>query len=386
MNIVSFSFAYPEVGGDDRAAITDAIGATPHVEGTYVLSTCLRTEFAAAGREVELRGRIEDLVGVEAASTGRLRTGSDATHHLFRVAAGLESPVTGEREILTQFRSAVAAAEQDAELDGLFVKLLETAIATGRGARDLLPEMPQDSMAAVAAEAVSGADRVAVLGSGVMARAVVRHVRALPSPPAVTIVARTPERIERESGIDVVPFDRAADMIGSFPAVVSATSAKGRLVVDDDLATLLAARTEPLVLVDMAMPPDFTPPADAPIEYIDIDHLASLATRRTDTDDAELLVRSAAFGFHQQMENHHAVAPVVGGLMQNADVIVDRTVDRFSSRLSDTADADVLRQAAHTVARTLLSSPAAYLRSSAATPAAIHVIADAFGLDGEQPT
>jgi glutamyl-tRNA reductase len=143
----------------------------------------LRIEVAVVGTRSQLEQAAENLFGdrsaIEAAS---VRVGERALEHLFRIAAGLESPVLGEREILTQFRqSAQQARERGTGEDGLLLKLLDTAVSVGRQARQLLPESPHDSMAAVAAQIVGGADRVAILGSGVMARAIVRS--AIPQYP-----------------------------------------------------------------------------------------------------------------------------------------------------------------------------------------------------------
>jgi glutamyl-tRNA reductase len=70
--------------------------------------------------------------------------------------------------------------------------------------------------------------------------------------------------------------------------------------------------------------------------------------------------------------------------MRSADEIVDRTVDRFIGRLGGGDDDKLLRQAAHTVARTLLASPVSYLRSADRPAEAVDLIAAAFGID-EQP-
>jgi glutamyl-tRNA reductase len=67
--------------------------------------------------------------------------------------------------------------------------------------------------------------------------------------------------------------------------------------------------------------------------------------------------------------------------MAGADEVVDRAVRRFSGRLADQGDEAILRQTAHTVARTLLAGPVEYLKRSRGASEAVEMIADAFGVE-----
>lgn len=382
MHVSSATFSYPETAGHVRADLASRLLMTQVPENTFVLSTCLRIEVLIHGDEDGLAkvlwGMFGDGFSTETAS---IRSGVEAVEHTFRVASGLESPILGEREILTQFRQAFASAKRERNLDGLLIKLLDTAVSTGRQARQLLPESPHDSMAAVAAQVVGGIDRVAVLGSGIMSKAVARALLGLPAPPDVTVVARSPEKVDVE-GVTTWTFDRAPEAIATFPAVVSATSAKARLIEDHALAETLASRRDHLTLVDMAMPPDFSPPPEAPVTYIDIDDLARRADRRSRRRDADAMVAAAAADVLRQLSDHRSIGRVVGGIMASADEIVAEVVDRFSGRLGNVADREILQQAAHTVARTLLAAPVSHIRSPDRTDEAVEAIAKAFGLEG----
>lgn len=384
MEFSSASFAYPQHDGGVRAELASRLLPSPTLENGFVLSTCLRVEMAVPGDERALVKAIRDLfgdLGEEAAP--QIRRGERAVAHLFRIAAGLESPILGEHEILTQFRQSLIEAEESGQVQGVFARVLETAVATGRQARELLPNSPHNSMAAVAAQTVGAADRVAVLGSGVMATAVVDGLMQLPAPPRITVLARNPEKVVDRPEIEVISLERAADVISGFPAVVSATSAKHRLIDDSTIASAVATRTEPLLIIDMAMPPDFRVPDGNGITYIDIDYLARLADRRSRSDEADAMVASAAAEAYRKYRDHHEVGPVIGNLMKSADEIVDAAVRRFSGRLSDGADVEVVRQTAHTVARTLLAGPVNYLKGEDRVPEAIDIIADAFGVEDE---
>ncbi|MEX1280565.1 MAG: hypothetical protein AB1Z57_09695 [Acidimicrobiia bacterium] len=365
--------AYPEVTTTDRALLTRPSAVPEHA---FVLSTCLRHDVVFAGGDDEVAAVVDRVTGGTPIRGVRLLSDLDAAQYVFRVAAGLESPIVGEREIWTQFRKALADTKATGAVPGLLVRLLDQAVATGRLARDLLPARPHDSMGAVAAQMVGHLDHVAVFGSGEMARAVVDSLQMLPSPPTIVVAARRPETVAME-GVETVSFDTARRLLADHPAVISATSAKTRLVPADEVRVILAGRPDDLVLVDMAMPPDFDP-GDAPhVTYVDIDDLARMASRRPRPTSADDAVRDAADDAYRRYRSHHDAAPVITDLVARADRIVDDVVARFGNRSGDEA---VLRQAVHTAARRLIADPLAFANAADADERS--VLAEAFRLDG----
>ncbi len=376
--VTGLSAAYPEMAAGERAALLDALDLELAPPGAFVLSTCLRLELCVEGDRAALSAAIEKMGGVVPAAA-RIRDGAEAVEHLFRVAAGLESPVLGEREILTQFRAALVDAQTGGRVRGHFSKLLEAAVATGREARQALPASPHLSMAAVAAQLVGTSDRVAVIGTGQMGKAVTEALLALPARPKVTVVARNPEKA---GGLAVEQWnlDRLGAALADFPAVISATSAHGQLMPVAEMQAIVDRRTSPLRLIDMAMPPDFDWLASPHLDYLSIDDLARRAYREIPLDEAARMTGIAAGQAYHRITGHHQVGPVIAGLMSEADSVVERVVDRFAGRLENPDDRTVLRQAAHTVARTLLAKPVGYLNSVDRSADAAEVMADAFGL------
>lgn len=384
MELSAASFSYPRHDGITRAEIAGRLRVGGQLDEGFVLSTCLRVEVLVPGPRGQLESALRRLLGEEFEDLDpEIRFGEEAVTHLYRIAAGLESPILGEQEILTQFRQTLIEAEEAGRVQGLFARLLESAVSAGRQARELIPGSPHNSMAAVAAQAVGPADRVGVLGSGIMATAVVDGLMSLPAPPQVSVVARNPEKVTEIPGVEVLTFDHAADVVESFPAVISATSAKRRLIDDATLERTLATRRSPLLLIDMAMPPDFRPSNKRNVTYLAIDDLARMADRRPRSDDADAFVESSAVESYRNYRDHHEVGPLIGGLMRTADEVVAATVKRFAGRLGAPDDEAVLRQSAHTVARTLLAGPVSYLKAPERAPEAIDIIADAFGVEDD---
>lgn len=368
------SFAYPQVSSDTRSLIASRLDMLKKSD-VFVLSTCLRIEIAIPGHDDDLRRMLKEVFDGLDIEQVALLSGGAAIEHVHRVAAGLESPVLGEPEILTQFRHALAAAEIR---DGLFRKLLENCVAVGRSARELLPFNPHESLAAVAAQLVGHAERVAVFGSGVMATAVAEALKLLPSPPLITMAARTPSNV-RVSDVEIVHIDERTRLLREEPAVISATSARAELLSGTALAEAVAGRASRLTLVDMAMPPDFSDPQNPLISYVDIDGLAERAARRTRSDAADSFVTAAADAMSRRISSHDSTGPFIKHLMDGADEVVEQTLERFARRLTTESDTAVLRQAAHAVARALLARPVTAIRE-APTPSAVSV-ADAFGFD-----
>ena len=88
-----------------------------------LLNTCHRVELYGFGTPPDLDARL------------KVRSGEGAVRHLIRVAAGLESAIIGEDEVLHQVREAVGNARAGRQVDGRLVRLFESAIAAGRRAR-----------------------------------------------------------------------------------------------------------------------------------------------------------------------------------------------------------------------------------------------------------
>lgn len=384
--ISSVSYAYPAVAGDVRAGLATALGAIETAltrasdagMPTFILSTCLRIELAFPAPMSRVDEVSALLFEEEPTSQGSVRrSGSTAVEHLFRIVAGLESPVIGEREILVQFREAAAAAVEHGAANGTFRGLFDAAIATARSVRKELPADPQRSMASIAAGLTTPADRVGVLGYGAMGRSVTDALLALPHRPSVEVFARRPESIDTE-GVIVRSLTDAHAALVTLPAVVSATSAKTRLIPANELADLLAARTEPLTMIDMAMPPDFSPPAGATVQYHNIDDLADLARDHIPREGADRLVARAAAEFMHKVWAGRRTGHLIEHLFDQADEAVDEVVERLAGKLTAPEDRALLEQAARTAARKVLHKPVHYLAGDGTDDAA--AIAAAFGV------
>lgn len=319
---------------------------------TVVLSTCNRTELyfatshaeaalARAGREFQRLAADEDAV----ASALYTRTGDDAVLHLFRVAAGLESLVLGEAQILGQVRDAHQAAKATGAVGPVLDRLFRDALRAGRRARALLEQRPS-SVAVAAVELVRRsigelADRrVLLIGAGKMSEQAASTLAGSGADVAVT--SRTLERAEvlaRRFKADALPIERIDEALMRADAVISSTRCPQVIVAADRVAAALARRHgRPIVLVDIAVPRDLDP-AIGRLEgcrLYDIDDVAPIddsnAAGRPDVQAAEQVLVEEAARF-RDWQLSLAVVPAIASLRKRAEAIRSAELARVERRL-----------------------------------------------------
>jgi glutamyl-tRNA reductase len=173
---------------DDRQRLArsaaDAIaGGTPGV----LLSTCHRVELYGLGVMPSL------------APQGRVQTGESAVRQLIRVAAGLESAIVGEDEVLHQVRQALASARSSGTVDSRLTRLFEVATAAGRAVRArrgvASGNLAQRAVAWLQGKASLAGMPVLIVGAGHMGSALAHAAQAAGA--EVTIASRTGRRADR---------------------------------------------------------------------------------------------------------------------------------------------------------------------------------------------
>lgn len=348
-----------------------------HGVEAFFLSTCLRVEIAVTGDERSLRSAIRSLYGVSdtLVGSGTLRHGGEGFLHLCRVAAGLESPVVGELEVLAQFRSAVAAFEAAHPEAALLKRILDGAVAVGRAARRRTGLSPQGSLAAVAAREARRQGRVAIFGSGAMARAAAEEL----FPVDVTVFSRRPVRV---GTLSTCPWEGAFEALTTFPTVISTVPGGETPLPSGRVVEALLARRDPLLLIDLGMPPGFEHLPQIPlVRYLTIDDVAARAGEQP-SDEIEAAVTDASHKTWNRLSAPDRARSVIASLVDQAESAVDEEVSRFARRLESADDPEaILRQVARTVARRILHGPISYIGDSVRHPGTLDVMAEAFGVD-----
>jgi glutamyl-tRNA reductase len=151
-----------------------------------VLSTCNRTEVYLAGSDPEVaRAELERRSGLKLAGVLARWDDGEAVSHLFRVAAGLDSLVPGESQILGQVREAYHAARRAGSTGPLLNRLFEDALRAGKRVRTeaKLHELPESVAASAVELAARELDelegrRALLFGAGRMSELAARELRA----------------------------------------------------------------------------------------------------------------------------------------------------------------------------------------------------------------
>ncbi|OLD99663.1 MAG: glutamyl-tRNA reductase [Actinobacteria bacterium 13_1_20CM_4_69_9] len=364
------------------------------------LSTCNRTElYLAEDSPDEAERKAEAaLLALEeelGPSLYRLRDEAAALH-LFRVAAGLDSMVPGEGEILGQVRGAHHLGATGPILDRLF----RDALHAGRKARTetAIGESPASvsSAAAALAEQVFGelgGRSVLVVGAGEAGELAIKSLAARGA--AIAFVAnRTPERAQeltRRYGGTPLSLDRVAENLEHVDVVLSSTSSPDWMLSRAEVErTLHARRGRPLFLIDLAVPRDLDPAIhelDGCYLY-DIDDLEAvvaetLAGRRREAERAEAIVDAEAERFREWQASLDVV-PAIASLRARAEEI--RTAELDRAKLSG-AERRAAESVTAAVLNKLLHLPTIRMKQAAAAADGV-IYADAvrhlFGLEDDR--
>jgi glutamyl-tRNA reductase len=364
------------------------------------LSTCNRTElYLADGSAEEAERKAEAaLLALEqelGPSLYRLRDEAAALH-LFRVAAGLDSMVPGEGEILGQVRTAHDIGATGPILDRLF----RDALHAGKKARTetAIGESPASvsSAAAALAEQVFGelSDRsVLVVGAGDAGELAVKSLVARGA--VISFVAnRTAARAEkltRRFGGEPVSLEAVGDSLEHVDVVLSSTTSPGWTLTRAGVErTLHTRRGRPLFLIDLAVPRDLDPAIhelDGCYLY-DIDDLEAvvaetLAGRRSEAERAETIVAAEAERFREWQASLDVV-PAIASLRARAEEIREAELERAKLSGAERRAAESVTAA---VLNKLLHLPTIRMKQAAAAADGV-IYADAvrhlFGLEDER--
>ncbi len=381
--LTSLSYAYPEVSASGRSVLSSPNGSFAddvggRIHGVFVLPTCLRVEVVWSGGP-ELADELLAHLYREPPRTadGVMRTDLEAFLHLCRVATGLDSPLVGEAEVFTQFRKAVRHFVSDATGSDRLVRILQSAIGVGRITRRSLGSIAEGSLAVEAARIVSSSERVAILGGGAMAGVVARSLDGLD-------LALFNRRAATVAGRPSRPWDGVPEALASYPAIVSTVPGGVPPFDDDTYLPFIQSRHEPLLLVDIGMPPVLDqPPSDIPLRYVGVDDVAA----SVDVDpapEAEETVEQQALAAWGRLAAPRRAGTIISELDMRVDQVVDDEVLRFLNRVADSSDPEpLLRQLAQTVAKRILHAPVSYIGSRPLGSEELDMVVEVLGLEDE---
>lgn len=373
-----------------------------------VLSTCNRTEIYCSAADAEQLD-----VGELAAFISAQRDGSppvaldhfyslqesEAVRHLFRVAAGLDSMVIGEAQILGQVGQALHLAQRAGVSDSLLTRLFQSAVAAGRRGRNatsLAGSATSVSAAAVdLARELAGdlaAASVLVVSAGEAAKLTAWSM-SQSGAGRIVIAGRTVERARRiaaDLGATAIGLQSLPSALADADIVVTSTGARGFCIDRATVATAMTQRPDrPLLVIDLAVPRDVDPSVSRlpNVRLYDVDGLQPLVDRRA--SDAlgllppiEATVEDSAARFMDWRRVSWAV-PTIAALRERAEGIRRAELAKTFARLPNLSGEERQRIDALTAAiiKKLLHHPIVSLKEPDSPPEHADAIRELFALE-----
>jgi glutamyl-tRNA reductase len=383
----------------ERMAVADShlpkvlhdLAAREHLLEVVVLSTCNRTEiYARCSRFHAAVGDVRDFLAAYSGAdpddfADHLYTYFDdaAVAHLFSVAAGLDSMIVGESEILGQVRDAWDIAVREGGTGPLLSRLFRHAVESGKRVRTETgiskhPVSISSAAVAVAAEHLGSLDgaRVLVIGAGEMGEGVARALSSR-GIAEVCVANRTRargEEIARRVGGRAVSLDELEDELLDTDVLLTSTASQHVLVERSAVEAVMARRSNrPLFVVDVALPRDVDPGVRAVegVTLLDLDDLKEFAARSAELRRREIgrvrEILAAELERYRLERAARELAPLVTSLRALGEDVRETELRRFDAKLASLTpeQRDAVEALSRGIVNKLLHEPTVRVKDAA---------------------
>ena len=381
----------------------------------YLLSTCNRVELLlVAEPSSQLIDEVLAFLFGDRISKEQCREylyihyDREAVHHLFMVAASLDSMIVGEAQILGQLKEAYRHAAQFGCTGPLLNRLLHKAFSVAKRVRTetaIGSSAVSISYAAVQlARKIFGNLRdkkVLLIGAGEMAELAAEHLVGQGVAEVVVAnrtLSRAMELAKRFQG-RAVSIDELLGQLEQVDIIISSTGAPTIILRQDEVRPVMRTRrNRPLFFIDIAVPRDLDPGLNEleNVYLYDIDDLSSVVEMNRSERDREAvkaarIVDEVTLTFERWMEGM-SVPPTIQALRQKADGIWRAELARTLPRLPSLSEQEkkTLEMMLSATTSKMLHDPLTYLKSESCggrdtSEAKIDIVRTVFGLgeDGE---
>jgi glutamyl-tRNA reductase len=279
------------------------------LEEAVVLSTCNRSELYGVPAEADMpatEAMEEFFISFHGLPRGEWdgllyrSAGSETVRHLYRVAAGIDSMLLGEAEILGQLRNAYTQALDHGATGPVLNRVFQGAIEVGKRVRAETEVGARPMSAALAgvklAERVFGSlkGRTAlILGAGPMAEQVVEHLRNR-GIGSLRVVNRSFEHaaeLAKRVGGEAVAWDSLERVLATPDVIVASVGGNSAVLSREQLERAIAARSgRPMFAVDLGVPRNVAPEAAGLYNFYlyNIDNLGEIVEQNKKAREAEI--------------------------------------------------------------------------------------------------
>ncbi len=367
MNLVGISINHKTSPIELREALhlnrDEIIELIPRLKENYfsegvVISTCNRTEIFGYPIDdsinitpvIEVLTKFKPVEGIRPEHFSRYFS-CGAVKHLFAVAAGIDSMVMGDSQILGQVKEAFEISE-DIDFTGTVLRrVFDAAVKVGK--RAIKETSIGEGAVTVSYAAVQVVEKIfanldkksaLVIGAGETGELAAIHLRDK-SVGKISISNRTIERAERLAEKihgEIVPFQFLKEHLHNFDIVISATSAENTIIKLDDIKSALKKRRgAPIVLMDIAVPRDIDPEVGKldSVFYHDMDSLKiivdqNMQKRKDQVPVIEKIVMEEMvnfFGWYNALD----VVPTIKSMRSFFDEIRSDELEKIKNKVSE---------------------------------------------------
>lgn len=391
LNHQTAPIALRETVAVEAAQLPKALKTIQALNGVHeaaVLSTCNRTEIYAhidAGAEAQLLQWLSQQHGLSADS---LQTycyqhhDAQAIKHLFRVAAGLDSLILGEPQILGQVKMAWQAARDAQSVNGMLDRLFQQTFSVAKRVRTdtrigAHPVSVAFAAVRMAQRLFTEMDRanVMLIGAGDTIELAARHLSDA-KVKRLLIANRTLEHAQvlaSQHGGVALPLHDIDRHLSEADIIISATASREPILNKKMIQAALKARKhKPMFLLDLAVPRDIA--ADvaelSDVYLYTVDDLEQViednrASRREAANEAEVIIDLQVQHFvawSQAQGNQNALKKLRASGEQTRDVLLEQAREQLANGQDPKI---VLELLAHQLTNKLLHAPSAALRQAA---------------------
>ncbi|MEI8050418.1 MAG: glutamyl-tRNA reductase [Actinomycetes bacterium] len=387
------------VSDADVGSVLATLSAYDNIREVVVVSTCLRTEiYAVVDRFHDAVDHVTELLAARAGCDRATIEAHESVFfdrgvatHLFKIAAGLESAVPGETEVLGQVRRSLERATDEGTTGPQLTSLFRHAVHTGRRVRtETGIARGTTSFAHASVElaeahlrgALQGA-KVVILGAGALASGTVAALvdeRRDQRPGEIIVVNRTTERADVlvASADSTIPIstchlDGLAEALSGARLLICAVEADVPLVESRHVAD---RSRDGMLVVDLGMPRIVAKEVGdlEGVELLDISHLRSAVEQAMDERRSEVAaaieVLTEEVDRFLEDQRGRGAAPVVVSLRERLDAIRSAEIERRSGDLAELTAQQ--REAVESLTRSMMAKvahePTVVLKESAGTP------------------
>ena len=319
--------------------------------------------------------------------------GREAIHHLFRVAASLDSMVVGEPQILGQLKVAYTAAKDAGAvcgwLDGLLTRAFGVAkrvrSETGIGQMAVSVSYAAVELARKIFGSLAGRT-VMIVGAGKMSELAARHLRRSGAS-HVFVTNRTHDRaveMARLFQCTPVEYDRFHATMPEVDILIASSAAPHYILNKEEMQRVIAARrNKPAYLIDLAVPRNIDPSVNdvANVFLYDIDDLqevvnANLRERMKEAERAETLVSEEVERMMARLKVVE-ITPTIVGLQEQLEQIRSAEIEKARRRYGPFTpqQEEALEAATRAIINKVAHGPISELRVQAVKPDGAHAVA-----------